>query len=304
MPNSQKQSPQNSSNNSLMSELVQGYWRLNEWNMSPQQRLTFLKQHIELGVTTVDHAYVYGGSTPCESTFSEALNLEPSIRNKIQIISKCGINQVQHEKQVTHYSNQYDDILESVDTSLTRLNVDHLDIMLLHRPDWLMDADEVARAFAQLKQSGKVSNFGVSNFSSSQFSLLQSRLDQPLVTNQVEINPINFDVINDGTLDLLQQLNIRPMAWSCLAGGAIFTDKNEKTLRLKQTLTEIVFELNLESIEQVIYAWIKKLPSKPLLVLGSGNIQRTKLAVDSLEYHLTQEQWYRIWVAAKGYGVA
>lgn len=289
----------------IVSSLAQGYWRLNEWGMTPQERLTFLKQHIELGITTIDHAHVYG-SPSCEALFGKALKLQPSIREKIQIISKCGIkliNSSDNSKQVSHYTSTKNDIQASVETSLNRLNVEHLDILLLHRPDWLMDADEIASVFNKLQQSGKVRYFGVSNFSTSQFSLLQSRLESPLVTNQIEINPINIDATTDGTLDQLQQLQIRPMAWSCLAGGRIFTEMTKPMKMLNQTLSLVAEEIGAQSIDQVLYAWVMKLPTKPITILGSGKIERTKLAVGSVELKLTREQWYRVWVAAKGHGV-
>lgn len=289
----------------LVSNLAQGYWRLNEWDMTPQQRLAFLKQHIELGITTVDHAHVYG-SPSCEELFGEALKIQPSIREKIQIISKCGIKLINSSKnshQVSHYTSTEKDVLSSVETSLRLLNIENLDILLLHRPDWLMDVDEIAEVFSQLKQSGKVVHFGVSNFSASQFLLLQSRLKSPLVTNQIEINPLNIEATNDGTLDQMQQLRIRPMAWSCLAGGRIFTEKTEKIQKLKLTLSLVAEELSAQSLDQVIYAWVMKLPAKPIAVLGSGRIDRVKLAAESIQLKLTREQWYRIWVAAKGHGV-
>lgn len=176
-------------------------------------------------------------------------------------------------------------------------------MLLIHRPDALMDADEVDHAFSSLKDQGKVLHFGVSNFTPSQFSLLQSRLDFQLVTNQVEINPINFGVVDDGTLDLLQQLRIRPMAWSCLAGGELFNGQTEQAVRLRAELLAIAQEVGAESVDQVIYAWVRQLPSKPLAIIGSGKIERVRSALASQKIQLTREQWYRIWVASKGHGV-
>ena len=285
------------------SEFVQGYWRMAEWNMTPQQSLTFLKQHLELGISTVDHAHVYGGNPSCEELFGAALKLEPGIRDQIEIVSKCGIELVGDGGKVNHYNSTPAAIKQSVDTSLRRLGIDSLDVLLIHRPDWLMDVDEVAETFAELNTSGKVQHFGVSNFTTSQFALLQSRLEQPLVTNQVEINPVNFGVIDDGTVDHLQELRIRPMAWSCLAGGGIFSDESEQMVRLRNTLEVIAEEIGADSIDQVIYAWVMVLPSRPVAIIGSGNIERVRTAVNSLELKLNREQWYRIWVASKGHGV-
>lgn len=285
------------------SQLVQGYWRLESWNMSAQERLSFLKQHIEIGISTVDNAAIYGNS---EVLFGEALKLDPAIREQIQIVSKFGINGIApapDEKRVSHYDSSKQSILASVDNSLQRLGIQQLDALLVHRPDFLMDADQVAEAFSELKASGKVRHFGVSNFTSSQFDLLQSRLELPLITNQVEINPINFAVLEDGTTDQLQQYRIRPMAWSCLAGGGIFSEQTDQARRLRRALIELAEELDANSIEQVVFAWVLKHPSNPVALIGSGNIVRVKEAVSALALQMSTEQWYRVWVASKGFAV-
>ncbi|BEI24744.1 aldo/keto reductase family oxidoreductase [Vibrio fluvialis] len=287
------------------SELVQGYWRLGEWGMTAQERLTFLKQHLELGITTVDHADIYG-NYECEQLFGEALALEPSLREQLQIVTKCDIKLCSAkfpERKINHYDTSAAHIYQSVNNSLERLHVNEIDVLLIHRPDVLMDADEVAEAFTELHKVGKVKHFGVSNFSPAQFELLQSRLGKPLVTNQVEINPLNFDVAHDGTLDQMQMLRTRPMAWSCLGGGAIFNGDSEQAQRVRAVLEELREELGAESIDQVIYAWVRALPSKPLPIIGSGKIERVQAAVDALELTLSREQWYRVWVASKGHGV-
>lgn len=290
------------------SALVQGYWRMADWNMDTQARLTFLKQHIELGITTVDHAHVYGNvHVSCEALFGEALKLQPSLRDEIEIISKCGIEVMRGEVpsgHVNHYNSSKDYIIASVETSLRRLGVEQLDVLLLHRPDLLMNADEVAEANQILVAAGKIKHLGVSNYNPAQFDLLQSRCAAPLVTNQVEINPVNLAVTEDGTLEQLQRLSVRPMAWSCLAGGDIFNGASEKMLRLQQTLNIIKEEIGAESIDQVIFSWIMKLPSQPVPIIGSGNIARVCSAVAATKLQLNNQQWYRIWTASKGHGVA
>ncbi len=287
------------------SELVQGYWRTADWGMTAQERLTFLKQHIELGITTVDHADIYG-NYECEALFGETLKLDNSVREQIQIVTKCDINlcgDKTPERKINHYDTSAAHIYQSVNNSLERLNVDEIDVLLIHRPDVLMDADEVAEAFSELHKVGKVKHFGVSNFTPRQFELLQSRMSKPLVTNQVEINPLNFDVAHDGTLDQMQMLRTRPMAWSCLGGGSIFSGDNEQAVRVRNELEAIRDEVGANSIDQVIYAWVRRLPSKPIPIIGSGKIERVQTAVDALNIELTREQWYRVWVASKGHGV-
>jgi predicted oxidoreductase len=287
------------------SELVQGYWRMQEWQQTAQESLSFAKQHVELGLTTVDHAHVYGGAPSCEELFGAALRLDPTFRDKIEIVSKCGIElRDQSSGQVNHYDSSAAAINLSVNRSLSRLGVEQLDALLIHRPDWLMNVDQIGETFAELIEAGKVLHFGVSNFTPSQYSLLQSRLPDSLITNQVEINPLNFSVVDDGTLDQLQQARVRPMAWSCLAGGDIFSGDSEQVTRLTNVFKEIAIELGGVPIDQVIYAWVMCLPSKPVAIIGSGNIERIKSAAESIRLNLSQEQWYRVWVAAKGHGVA
>jgi len=289
----------------IFSKLVQGYWRLASWGMSAQQRLSFLKQHIALGITTVDNAAIYGDS---ELLFGEALKLDPNIREQIQIVSKFGINgavnsETANQSRVAHYDSSKAAIISSTENSLKRLGVEQLDALLVHRPDFLMDADQVAEAFQELKSSGKVQHFGVSNFTTSQFDLLQSRLNNPLITNQVEINPMQFDVIENSVLDQLQQHRVLPMAWSCLAGGVIFSADTPQAKRLRTCLQDLANELDAASITQVIFAWVLKHPANPVALIGSGNIERVKDTVAALQLNMTTEQWYRVWQASKGFSV-
>lgn len=283
------------------SRFVMGYWRLMDWNMSAQQLVSFIEQHLDLGITTVDHADIYGGYQ-CEAAFGEAMKLSPALRQRMEIVTKCGIaTTAKPEHALGHYITDRDHIISSAEQSLTNLATDYLDLLLIHRPDPLMDADEVAEAFLALHQSGKVRHFGVSNFTPAQFALLQSRLPFTLATNQVEISPVYQPLLLDGTLDQLQQLRIRPMAWSCLGGGRLFNDDAFQPLR--DELAQVAQELNAETIEQVVYAWILRLPSQPLPIIGSGKIERVRSALAAEQLQMTRQQWFRIRKAALGYDV-
>lgn len=283
------------------SRFVMGYWRLMEWNFTPRQLVSFIEAHLDLGVTTVDHADIYGGYQ-CEAAFGEALKLAPHLRARMEMVTKCGIaTTAKPEHALGHYITGRDHIIRSAEQSLVNLATDFLDLLLIHRPDPLMDADDVAEAFLQLHQSGKVRHFGVSNFTPAQFSLLQSRLPFKLVTNQVEISPVHQPLLLDGTLDQLQQLRIRPMAWSCLGGGRIFSDADCQPLR--DELHQVATELNAENIEQVIYAWVLRLPSAPLPIIGSGKIERVRSSLGALNLQMSRQQWFRIRKAALGYDV-
>ena len=283
------------------SRFVMGYWRLMDWKMSPGELVSFIEQHLDLGVTTVDHADIYG-DYQCEAAFGEALKLAPHLRNRMEIVSKCGIaTRARAENTIGHYITDRDHIVLSAEQSLRNLATDHLDLLLIHRPDPLMNADEVAEAFLALHHSGKVRHFGVSNFTPAQFTLLQSRLPFTLATNQVEISPVHQPLLLDGTLDQLQQLRIRPMAWSCLGGGRLFNEEGFQPLR--DELAQVAHELNADSIEQVVYAWILRLPSQPLPIIGSGKIERVRSAIVAEKLSMTRQQWFRIRKAALGYDV-
>jgi len=283
------------------SRFVMGYWRLMDWNMSPLQLASFIEEHIDLGVTTVDHADIYGGYQ-CEAAFGEALKLVPALRDRMEIVTKCGIaTTAKPEHALGHYITDSAHIIKSAEQSLVNLATDRIDLLLIHRPDPLMDADEVAEAFLNLHQSGKVRHFGVSNFTPAQFALLQSRLPFTLATNQVEISPVHQPLLLDGTLDQLQQLRIRPMAWSCLGGGRLFNEDEFQPQR--NELETVARELNAGSIEQVVYAWILRLPSKPLPIIGSGKIERVRAALGAEALQMTRQQWFRIRKAALGYDV-
>lgn len=283
------------------SRLVMGYWRLMEWNMSPRQLASFIEEHVELGITTADHADIYGGYQ-CEAAFGDAMRLVPHLRQKMEIVTKCGIaTTADPDHAIGHYITDRSHIINSAEASLEKLATDYLDLLLIHRPDPLMDADEVAEAFTTLHKSGKVRHFGVSNFTPAQFALLQSRLPFTLATNQVEVSPVHQPTILDGTLDQCQQLRIHPMAWSCLGGGSLFNDEAFQPLR--DELQTVADEIGAQTIEQVVYAWVMRLPSKPLPIIGSGKIERVRSAIHSLSLEMTRQQWFRIRKAALGYDV-
>ncbi len=283
------------------SRLIMGYWRLMEWQISPAALLDLMKYHLDLGVTTIDHADIYGGYQ-CEEAFGHALRLEPSLRSRMEIVTKCGIAlTAKPEHALNHYNTGKDHIIASAEASLRKLGTDHLDLLLIHRPDPLMNADEVADAFITLKQAGKIKHAGVSNFTARQFELLQSRLPFPLVTNQLEISPLHQEGTLDGTLDQCQQLGIKPMAWSCLGGGRLFSD--DACAPLRAELEQVRQEVGAQTIEQVVYAWVMMLPSQPLPLIGSGKRERIAAAVATESIVLNRQQWFRIRKAALGYDV-
>jgi predicted oxidoreductase len=295
-----RSSPQESS--PLMSRIVAGVWRMSDWQWTPQERLRWIEQCIEMGVTTFDHADIYGGYT-VEQLFGEALALAPALRARMQLVSKCGIcltteNRPAH--RVKHYNTSSDHIIRSAENSLRMLGTDHLDMLLIHRPDALMNADVVAEAFTHLQLMGKVRYFGVSNFTPAQFELLQSRF--PLVTNQIELHPLHLAPLHDGTLDQCQQRRIQPMIWSPLAGGRLMTSQDEVPSRVRSVL-KVIGERHGVSAVTIAFAWLLRHPSRPIPVAGSRRIEAMREAVGALEVQLDAQEWTEIWAVGSGHEV-
>jgi predicted oxidoreductase len=283
-----------------VSQLIAGFWRLKHWGMTPQALLRYLEQLLELGVTTVDHAMVYRSEAP----FGEALALRPGLRQQLEIVTKCGIRVPGFGRRgaarVNHYDSSAAAIVESVEASLRDLRTDYIDILLLHRPDYLMDVQEVAEAFTRLRAQGKVRFFGVSNFSAMQFQSLQKVWSEGLVTNQIEFSPLAMQALDSGVLEQCVITGTRPMFWSCLAGGRVLAPTEATGARVLAAVRQVREELGAGNLEQVVYAWTLALPCRPLPILGTSKIERVVQAVKSTQLRLNREQWYSIWEAANG----
>lgn len=286
------------------SRLILGYWKIANWNMSEDELYTYMNQALELGITTFDHADIYG-SFSNEETFGKLLSRNPSLRDKMQLVTKCGVvfncpNRPQYNFH--YYDSSKDHIIESVDNSLKNFGTDHIDLLLIHRPDYLMDADEVADAFVRLRETGKVLNFGTSNFTTTQFDLLQSRLFFPLVTNQIKFSVMDMSALDNGMADMCQKTRISPMAYSPLGEGKLFTSDEGSAVRLRSELKKIGEEFN-AGIDQVALAWLLKHPAGFVPVLGTGKIERLRAAAVAESIPMSREEWYKIWTASKGHEV-
>ncbi|MFY0761884.1 aldo/keto reductase family oxidoreductase [Metabacillus dongyingensis] len=288
------------------SRIIHGLWRLSDWNMSNEEVLKLIEDCLEAGITTFDHADIYGNYT-CEKKFGDALALRPELRKQMEIVTKCGIKLVSDnrpEHSIKSYDTSKEHILASVNKSLENFQTDYIDVLLIHRPDPYMDPVQVAEAFTQLKNEGKARYFGVSNFKRPQFKMLQSYLDFPLITNQIELSAFNLENFEDGTLDLCQEERIAPMAWSPLAGGSIFSADDERAKSLRDTLERIALEIGAKGIDEVLYAWLISHPAKIMPIVGSGKMSRIESAICSLDLTLTRDQWFDILQAAMGREVA
>lgn len=284
-----------------VSRLVYGWWRLLGWDMNAQQIVGRLNECLELGITTHDHADIYGDYR-VEEAFGAALKISPALRDNIQLVSKCGIRLVspgrpQHRRKAYDTSTAH--LIRSAEQSLRNLHTDHLDLLLVHRPSPIMDADAIAEAFNQLRISGKVREFGVSNFSPSQFDLLQSRLDFALVTNQLQISVLCHDAFHDGSLEQAQRLRHAPMAWSPLAGGKLFTEQSPRMDHIRAVMSNIA-QVHHASLDQIALAWLLHHPARILPVVGSQSSERVRVAAHSTLIKLSNDEWFDIWEVAGG----
>ena len=286
-----------------LSPIVAGVWRLREWKLDPAGLVRWIEQTLALGITSFDHADIYGGYS-VEAAFGAALAASPGLRERLRLVTKCGIKLL-NPARPTHAIKSYDStrahVLASVDNSLRALHTDRIDLLLIHRPDLLMNPDELADTFRGLRDAGKVLHFGVSNHSVMQFALLHRRI--PLITNQIEFSPLQMNALGDATLEQAVDLGTPPMIWSPLAGGRLLTAQDEQARRVRAVLEDLGRAHGV-SLATMAYAWIRRHPSRPIPITGSGRIEALREAVASLDVSLSAEDWYRVWQASMNREVA
>ena len=282
-----------------------GCMRINGLDKKEAER--FIKTAIENGANFFDHADIYGGGT-CEEIFSDAIQMNHSLREKVILQSKCGIR-----KGMFDFSKEH--ILTSVDGILKRLKTEYLDVLLLHRPDALVEPEEVAEAFDQLYHSGKVRNFGVSNQKPMQIQLLKKYVTQPIVANQLQLSITNATMISAGIhvnmldeaaldrdgsiLDYCRLNDITIQPWSPFQYGffeGVFLD-NEKFPVLNAKINEIAAKYSVTNTT-IAMAWLLRHPAHMQPVTGTMNIERLLDCIKAAEINLTREEWYEIYRAA------
>ncbi|MDR1024257.1 MAG: aldo/keto reductase [Treponema sp.] len=268
----------------------------------------FVKAALDMGAYFFDHADIYGGGT-CEEIFAEAIGMKPAVREKILLQSKCGI------RPGVAFDFSRDHILKSVDNSLRRLKTDYLDVLLLHRPDALVEPEEVAEAFSLLHNQGKVRNFGVSNQNPGQIRLLQKYVKQPIAANQLQLSITNATLITQGLhvnmlddtalgrdggiLDFCRLNDITIQPWSPFQHGffkGVFLD-NKEFPKLNAKIDEIAKKYGVTNTT-IAMAWLLRHPAKFQPVTGTMNAGRLAECVKAAEITLTREEWYEILLAA------
>lgn len=280
------------------SQLVYGMWRIgDDKNTSAEHVESKIQACLDQGITTFDQADIYGGYT-AESIFGTALSRNPSLRDKMEIVTKCDIVAPAgrySDKRIKYYDTSRKHIEVSVNHSLTEMGIDHIDLLLIHRPDPLMDHHETANTLDSLVQSGKVRATGVSNFRPWDWKLLQSAMSTPLVSNQIEISLAAISPFTNGDLAFHQQHNHALMAWSPLGGGSLMTGTGD----LAKKLDEIASDAGVNRAA-VAVAFLLHHPAKILPVLGTNNLSRIASISDVLSVELDRQSWFELYGAALG----
>lgn len=271
-------------------------WGIWDKNLTSKEMENMINVCLENKISSFDHADIYGDYTT-EAAFGKAFAASKIARDKIQLISKCGIQMVTGNRNNTikHYQYSKDYIIQSVEASLQNLHTDYLDVLLLHRPSPLMQADEIAEAVTQLQTQGKIIDFGLSNFTNSQTELIRQKT--PVSYNQIQFSATHHEPMLDGSLDYMQLHNIRPMSWNPL--GSVFREDNAQTRRLKKLLATLVAKYELGS-DTLLLAWILQHPSKIIPIAGTVNVARIQSLMKAAALQLDHEDWFAIWTESMG----
>lgn len=282
-----------------VSRIVYGMWRLgDDSDTSPAHVQAKIESCLDQGITTMDQAAVYGGYE-AEEILGNALRAAPQLKDRIEIVTKCDIvvpTGRYADARVKHYDTSAAHITDSVDHSLRLMGVDRIDLLLIHRQDPMMDHDETGGALDGLVASGKVRQVGVSNFRPWDIDLLQSAMNTRLATNQIEISVLESAPFTNGDIAYLQQHRIPPMAWSPLAGGALFAPENRA---LHDTLAEIAARQDAD-VAALVVAWLMAHPARIMPVMGTNNLQRIAQIGKASKLTIDRETWFDIYTAARG----
>lgn len=285
-----------------LSRIVYGMWRLGDDEYTnPEHVRAKIDASLDQGITSFDQADIYGGYQ-AEEILGNALS-GSALRNKMEIVTKCDIIAPvgrYADARVKYYDTSRDHIMASVDHSLRLMGIDHIDLLLIHRPDPLMDHHETGAALDEVIASGKVRSVGVSNFRPYDWELLQSAMKNQLVTNQIELSVLAHDSFVNGDVAFHQRIGTPLMAWSPLAGGALFSGDHPDVM---SALSKVASENNVDETAVAI-AWLLAHPSRILPVLGTNSLERIKGMSDALDVKMDRQTWYEIYTAALGREVA
>jgi len=281
-----------------LSRLIYGMWRIgDDSDTSTSHVQAKIESCLSQGITTMDQADIYGGYE-AEEILGNALQ-GTNLREKIEIVTKCDIVAPAgrySDAKVKYYDTSRAHLLASVEHSLRLMGTDYVDLLLIHRPDPMMDAEETGAALDEVVASGKAKSIGVSNFKLHDWTLLQSAMSSPLVTNQIELSLLAHEVFTNGDLAYLQERKVAPMAWSPLGGGSLFSQDNKVLL---DALKEIGESSGVDETA-VAVAWLLAHPAKIMPVMGTNSLARISKISDALKVTMDRETWFELYSIALG----
>ena len=288
----------------LQHKPIVGCMRWGVWgeNFTTSQYEQIINQCLEIGLDIFDHADIYGHYTT-EADFGHALKSNTSLRSQIKIITKCGINMLTPNRPhhaIKSYDTSAAHIIKSVEQSLQNFHTDYIDTLLIHRPDILINVEEVAATITALKNAGKIKSFGVSNFTTSQVALLHKYI--PVEHHQVEISVTNLNAFDNGVLDQCQLEKIEAQSWSPMGNG-LFTENTEQHTRILAEAASLS-KVYACSVNQILLAFLFAHPSQIVPVIGTTKFERISEAKKAMEIELKREDFYKLWTASTGKEVA
>lgn len=280
-----------------LSRVALGCMRLHDWQLSDKKLLHFIEWCVDSGVSTFDHADIYGGDHHNEKLFGAALKLSPAIKEKITLTTKCAIvvSEEGPDKKSRYYDTDRKYIVKQVDNSLAALGVEKIDLLFVHMYDLLADPYVLTATLIDLVKQGKVGQLGLSNHSTQEVELMQSIAIQKFVAHQFKLNPLDITNLSNGVMTQCFSQNIHPMVWSPVAGSEFFPPRTDNAKKIKVLLESIASEQEHYHIDRIIYQWLLMHPAKPTVVLGSGNPDRIRNALFAEHDNImSRSQWYRI----------
>ena len=281
-----------------LSRLIYGMWRIgDDADTSTSHVQAKIESCLSQGVTTMDQADIYGGYE-AEEILGNALQ-DTNLREKIEIVTKCDIVAPAgrySDAKVKYYDTSRAHLLASVEHSLRLTGTDYVDLLLIHRPDPMMDAEETGAALDEIVASGKAKSVGVSNFKLHDWTLLQSAMSSPLVTNQIELSLLAHEGFTNGDVAYLQERKVAPMAWSPLGGGSLFSQENKLLLNALKAIGEV------SGVDEtaVAVAWLLAHPAKIMPVMGTNSLARIGKISDALKVKMDRETWFELYSIALG----
>lgn len=285
----------------IFSPIVAGAMLWGKWGrkLAAPEMADLIRHFIDNGITTFDHADIYGGYTT-EADFGEAFERAGIHRDSVQLISKCGIRMVSDNRphRLGHYDYSLEYILQCCDLSLKNLRTDYLDLFLMHRPSPLMEGDIIAEAAGRLLAQGKIKAFGLSNFTPSQTELVRQYI--PVVYNQIEFSVTHHLPLTDGQLDYMMRNSIRPMAWAPL--GTVFKEDSPDNRRIRKVLDALSAKYGVEH-DILLINWVMRHPSRIIPVVGTADTRRIMRLRQATEFTMEREDWFELYVAGMGHPV-